>query len=99
MLSWATARGYRSGENPARWKGHLDQLLPPRRKMAKVKHHAAMPYAEIGDFMPVLRAQEGMVARALEFTILTAARTNEVIGAKWAEIDLSKGLWLIPERG
>ncbi len=96
VLSWATARGYRVGDNPARWKGHLDQLLPARRKMATVKHHAAMPYAEIGDFMPVLRAHQGIVARSMEFTILTAARTNEVVGAKWAEIDLSKGLWTIP---
>jgi integrase len=81
VLDWAKVRGYRTGENPARWKGHLDHLLPARRKVRKVEHHAALPYAELPDFLASLREQEGIGARALEFTILTAARTGETIGA------------------
>lgn len=96
VLSWATARGYRTGDNPARWRGHLDQLLPARKKMARVKHHPALPYPEIGGFIRRLRNEEGISAQALEFTILTAARTSEVIGARWPEFDLSKSLWIIP---
>ena len=96
VLSWATARGYRFGDNPARWRGHLDQLLPARKTMARVKHHAALPYAEIGAFTSELRSKDGIAARALEFLILTAARTSEVTGAMWSEIDLMKGLWIIP---
>jgi hypothetical protein len=96
VLDWATARGYRKGENPARWRGHLENLLPKRSKVAHVKHHAALPYAEISTFMAELRRQEGMAARALEFAILTAARTGEVIDATWAEIDLEGRLWTIP---
>ncbi len=96
VLDWATARGYRQGENPARWKGHLENLLPARSKVAKVKHHAALPYSEIPDFVAGLREQEGIAARALEFLILTAARTGEVIGAKWAEVDLEARLWVVP---
>ena len=89
MLDWATARGYRAkGENPARWRGHLDKLLPTP-KVAKVEHHAALPCAMCGAFMASLRAAEGMGARALEFAILTARRTGEVRGATWAEIDLT----------
>lgn len=96
VLDWATVRGYRQGENPARWKGHLDKLLPARNKVMKVEHHLALPYAEIGDFMTSLRAQDGMGARALEFAILTAARSGEVRGATWAEIDLDAALWIVP---
>jgi integrase len=96
ILDWAKARGYRTGENPARWKGHLDQLLPARSKVRKVEHHAALPYAELPDFMVALREQEGVGARALEFTILTAARTGEAIGALWDEIDLPGKLWTVP---
>jgi integrase len=96
VLDWAAARGYRQGDNPARWRGHLDKLLPARAKVQKVQHHSALPYAEIGAFMSDLRDQEGTAALALEFLILTATRTNEVIGAKWAEIDLGAGLWTIP---
>jgi integrase len=96
ILDWAKARGYRAGENPARWKGHLDQLLPKRSKVSKVKHHAALPYAELPTFLARLRAQEGIGARALEFTILTAARTAETIGAQSPEIDLGKKLWTVP---
>lgn len=96
VLDWATVRGYRNGENPARWRGHLDKLLPKRSKIATVAHHPALPYAEIGAFMAELRQQEGIAARALEFTILTATRTGEVIGAKWDELDLDNGLWIVP---
>ena len=90
ILDWATARGYRQGENPARWRGHLENLLPKRSKVRRVEHHAALPYAEIGAFMAELRQQEGIAARALEFAILTAARTGEVLGARWDEIDLAE---------
>ena len=96
VLDWASARGYRQGENPARWRGHLENLLPRRSKVARVKHHAALPYDELPAFMVELRQQEGVAARALEFAILTAARTGEVIGATWAEIDLEGCLWTIP---
>jgi integrase len=88
VLDWAAARGYRSGENPARWRGHLDKLLPARTKVAKVRHHPAMPYTELPSFMAELRDRSSVSARALEFAILTAARTGEVIGAQWSEIDL-----------
>jgi integrase len=96
VLDWATARNYRQGENPARWRGHLENLLPARSKVRRVEHHAALPYAEIGAFMAELRARDGVAARALEFAILTAARTGEVIGATWAEFDLQDRLWTIP---
>lgn len=97
VLDWATVRGYRKGDNPARWKGHLEKLLPQRSKIAKVKHHAALPYAELPLFMSVLRKRESVSARALEFLILTATRTGEVIGAKWNEIDFRKKEWTVPE--
>jgi integrase len=97
VLDWATVRGYRKGENPARWRSHLDKLLPTRAKIQKVKHHPALPYAEIGAFMEALRGQEGIAARALEFLILTAARTGEIIGAQWDEVDLDERVWVIPE--
>ena len=96
ILDWAKARGYREGENPARWRGHLDKLLPARGKVAKVRHHPALPYTEAGTFMAELQTLEGVSARALEFTILTAARTSEVVGAKWQEIDLAAEMWTIP---
>jgi integrase len=96
VLNWATARGYRTGENPARWRGHLENLLPKRSKVQRVEHHAALPYAELADFMTKLRRQEGVAARALEFAVLTAARTSEAIGAKWAEIDFGARLWTVP---
>jgi len=96
VLDWATARGYRQGENPARWRGHLQNLLPTKSKVRRVKHHAALPYAEIGDFIAQLKQQEGVAARALEFTILTAARTGEVIGATWSEINFVEQLWVVP---
>jgi len=96
ILDWAKARGYRDGENPARWKGHLDKLLPAKGKVAPVKHHAALAYVDVPDFMSKLRAINGTAARALEFTILTAARTSEVLGAKRSEIDLRARMWTVP---
>jgi integrase len=96
ILDWATARGYREGENPARWRGHLENLLPSKSKVRRVEHHPALPYAELGIFMADLRQQNGIAARALEFTILTAARTGEVIGARWDEINFTEKLWVVP---
>ncbi len=96
VLDWATVRGYRHGENPARWRGHLDKLLPARSKVRKTQHHTALPYAELPAFLVKLREQDGVAARALEFTILTAARTGEIIGAKRSEIDTKNKLWIIP---
>jgi integrase len=96
ILDWATARGYRHGENPARWRGHLENLLPNKSKVRKVEHHAALPYCQIAGFMATLRRQGSVAARALEFAILTAARTGEVVGATWNEIDLPEKLWKIP---
>jgi integrase len=96
VLDWATVRGHRKGENPARWRGHLDKLLPARSKVHKVKHHPALPYNEMADFVAELRKQEGVAARALEFLILTAARTGEVIGARWDEVDVEEKIWVVP---
>jgi integrase len=96
VLSWAAVRGYRNGDNPARWRGHLDQLLPARRKVRRVKHHAAMPYAELPAFMVELRGQPGTAARALEFTILTVGRTGEVLGTQRPELDMGVRLWTVP---
>jgi integrase len=96
VLDWAKARGFRDGENPARWRGHLSNLLPARTKVRAVKHHAALPYPEIGSFMADLRTRQGAAAAALEFLILTAARTGEVIGARDSEIDFRARIWTIP---
>lgn len=96
VLDWGTVRGYREGLNPARWRGHLDKLLAKPKKLAKVKHHAALPWGEIGGFMVRLRNAEGMGARALEFAILTASRSGEVRGATWDEMDLKAAEWNIP---
>ena len=95
VLDWAAAREYRQGENPARWRGHLENLLPKKTKVRRVEHHAALPYHEIGVFMVELRSKGGIAARALEFAILTAARRGEVLGARWSEIDMDAGLWTI----
>jgi integrase len=97
VLDWATARGYRSGPNPARWKGLLDKLLPAPGKIAKTDHHRALPFADLPAFMKLLAVQDGLGARALEFTILTACRSGEVRGAKWDEFDLDAGIWTVPE--
>ena len=96
ILDYAKAMSWRAGENPATWRGHLVKLLPSRARVAPVEHHAALPYAEIGGFMADLRAQAGVAARVLEFAILTAARSGEVLGATWGEIDLEGRTWTIP---
>ena len=96
ILDWARVHGYRSGENPARWKGNLDHLLPARSKVQPVQHYAALPYSEIAEFMAELHRRPDGAARALEFTILTAARTNEAIGATRGEIDLREKAWNVP---
>lgn len=96
IIDWATARGFRKGENPARWRGHLENLLPKRAMVRRVEHHPALPYADIGVFVAKVRHQEGVSAAALEFAILTATRTAEVIGARWSEIDLAEKFWTIP---
>jgi len=96
ILDWATAHGRRTGDNPARLKGHLEYMLPRLRK--EVEHHAAMPYADLPQFFVALDAQSGMARYALEFLILCASRTGEVIGAIWPEIDLDKALWTIPAK-
>jgi integrase len=95
VLDAAKAKGLRTGENPARWRGHLDQLLPKRQRLSR-GHHTALPYADVAAFMADLRGREATAARALEFAILTAARSGEVLGAMWAEIDLDGAVWAIP---
>lgn len=97
ILDWATVRGFRRGDNPARWRGHLDKLLPSKNKIRTVTHHAALPYKELPVFMQALADQGGVGARALEFTILTAARTSEVIGARWEELDVASATWTVPK--
>lgn len=96
VLDYAKARGWRDGENPATWRGHLIKLLPSRAKVAPVQHHPALPYAEIGAFMAKLRALPGIGAQALELTILTAARSGETLGAVWAEFDIVERAWTVP---
>lgn len=96
VLGWATVRGYREGSNPATWKGLLDKALPSPRKVAKPEHFAAMPYSEVPDFVRELRRREGSAARALEFLILTAARSSEVLGMRWSEVDVAARMWVVP---
>lgn len=96
VLAWATVNGYRTGDNPARWKGHLDAVLPKPGKVAKVVHHRALPIDAMPAFMRALRQREGMAAKGLEFAILTAARSGEVRGATWDEIDLDNDVWTVP---
>ena len=96
IIDWATAKGHRQGDNPARWKGHLSNLLPRSSRVKRITHHAALPYTEIGAFMADLSNQHGIGARALEFVILTAARSGEVRGATWDEINMGQKLWVIP---
>jgi integrase len=93
VLDWATARGARSGDNPARWKGHLEHLL---KDSHRPKHHAAMPYNAVPDFINALRTHPGTAARALEFLILCASRSGEVLGARWSEINIEEKTWTIP---
>jgi integrase len=94
ILDWAKVRGYRAGENPARWRGHLDHLLPARSKVLKANHYAAMPYKDLPGLLVELRNKKGIDARALEFTILTAARVSEAVGAHWSEIN--GDMWTVP---
>jgi integrase len=96
ILGWATTNGYRSGDNPARWQKHLENLLAEPGKIKTVKHLTALPYADLPTFMVELRGQDGVAARALEFAILVAARTGEVINARWAEFDLANKMWVVP---
>jgi integrase len=96
VLDWAKVHGYREGENPARWHGHLELALPKRTKVKRVKHHAALPYEKAPAFFAELQMRTGVAARALEFTFLCAARTGAVIGASWDEIDLEKRIWIVP---
>ena len=96
VLAYATASGFRSGDNPARWRGNLDAVLPKPRKLAKVTHHRALPVDDLPEFMAALHTQQGMGARALEFAILTATRSGEVRGARWDEIDFAGKVWTIP---
>ena len=95
VLDAAKARGHRSGENPARWRGHLDQLLPKRQRLSR-GHHKALGYEELPSFMADLRGRDAVAARALEFLILTAARSGEVLGAHADEVDIEKRVWIIP---
>src|SRR5262245_21009799 len=93
-LDWAKVRGFRTGENPARWRGHLDHLLPARSKVARVKHLPALAYSDVPSFLAELRGRDGYAARALEFTVLTAARSSETLGARWSEIE--GNVWTVP---
>lgn len=97
ILDWAKVRNYRTGENPALWRGHLDKLLPKPTKIRKVRHFAAMPYSDLPDYFRSLRKIDTLAAKALAFAILTATRSNETRGAKWEEIDLQTGTWTIPD--
>ena len=96
ILGWATTSGFRSGDNPARWKGNLENLLANISKRSRVKNHPSLPWQQVDAFMSSLDKREGIAARAVEFTILTACRSNEVRGARWSEIDLDAKIWTIP---
>lgn len=95
ILDWCAVRNYRTGENPARWRGHLKKVLPEKTKVREVKHHAALPYTRVAEFIAAIRTREGTAARALEFAILTAARTSETIGAMVGEVDQHERAWTI----
>ena len=97
VLDYATALKHRTGDNPARWRGHLDNLLPAPSKVAKSEHHAALPYARMAEFMATLRDDKTVSAAAVEFIILTAVRTSEAINADWSEFDLQAGVWAVPK--
>ena len=96
ILDWSAVRQLRAADNPARWRGHLSKVLPAPAKVKRVTHMAALPYVDIPQFMANLRAREGTSARALELTVLTASRTNEILGACWAEFDVDNAVWIIP---
>lgn len=97
VLGWATTSGYRTGENPARWKGHLENLLANIGKSTRTKHHPSLPWQRIGEFMVAISSREGIAAKAVEFVILTACRSGEVRGAKWSEFDFNEKVWTIPK--
>ncbi len=97
VLDFAAVHGWREGANPARWRGHLDKLFPRRGKVRPVEHHAALPWPEVGGLMAALRSREGVAASALEFAVLTAARSGEVLGARWSEVDLDAAVWTVPK--
>jgi integrase len=96
VLDYAKARSWRTGENPARWRGHIANMLPKRSKVARVEHHAALDWKAIGGFLVSLRTQDGLAASALHLTILTAARTSEVLNSTWPEFDLELAVWIVP---
>lgn len=96
VLDYAAVRGWREGENPARWRGHLQKLLPARTRVARVEHHPALPWRDLPALMTRLQRQDGVAARALEFAILTAGRSGEVRGARWSEIDRQGLVWTVP---
>jgi integrase len=96
VLDWATVKKFRAGENPARWRGHLNKILPKRSDVAPVRHHPALPYDDLPDFFEEIRNENGLAAQALQLVILTAARTGEIVGSTWPEIDLKKGVWTVP---
>ena len=96
VLDAATVRGYREGPNPAQWRGNLAHVLPARARVRKVAHRAALPFDDVPAFLAALQTRPSMAARALEFAIFTAARTAEVLGARWSEIDLSAKVWTVP---
>jgi integrase len=96
VLGWATTSGFRTGENPARWKGHLENLLATIGKSFRTKNHPSLPWQRIGEFMQALKAREGMAAKAVQFTVLTACRSGEVRGAQWSEFDFAERVWTIP---
>jgi len=97
VIDWCIVREYRPpGTNPARWKGHLDQVLPPPRQLAPIVHHKAMHYRDVPAFMVALRAHDTVAARALELLVLCAVRSAEVLGAQWSEIDFTDKVWTVP---
>ncbi|HTC11767.1 MAG TPA: integrase arm-type DNA-binding domain-containing protein, partial [Acetobacteraceae bacterium] len=96
VLDYAKARGWRTAENAARWRGHVENMLPKRTKVRAVVHHAALPWRWIGAFMAELQQQDGIAALAIQFVILTASRTSEVINARWSEFDMQSGVWTVP---
>jgi integrase len=96
VLDYATTKGWRQGDNPARWRGHLENLFPATGKITRVQHHGALPWAEVPVFIKDLRAQGGLAANALLLAVLTATRTGDVIGARWSEVDLAQRVWTVP---
>jgi integrase len=98
VLGWATVHHYRHGDNPARWRGHLEHALPALSKVARIEHHAALPYAQVGGFMAKLREDSSVGSWCLQFITLTAARMGEALGAGWSELDIDNRVWVVPPR-